>query len=88
MAASGPQEIKLFGKWSYDDVEVLLTCNSQALQACLLAMVGRRHCCLAVGERHLTGGLHCSQVKECSVCTSHSWAIPEKEVQESTVPHC
>ena len=22
MAVSGPQEVKLFGKWSYDDVEV------------------------------------------------------------------
>ena len=41
----------------------------------------------SVGERHLFGRLHCGQVKERSVCTSHSWTVSEKEVQESTVPN-
>ena len=45
MAASGPQEIKLFGKWSYDDVEVFnratrLTAGQVKVQTC---KVGRVH---------------------------------------------
>ena len=88
MAASGPQEIKLFGKWSYDDVEVIskatrLTAGQAVERKCKLANL-----VAFLGERHLIGRLHCRQVKECSLCTSHSWTVSKEEVQESTMPNC
>ena len=87
MAASGPQEIKLFGKWSYDDVEV----SSRATRLTACQAVGRQRnfakSVAFIGERHLAGRLHCRKVKECSLRTAHSWTVSEKEVQESTVPH-
>ena len=85
MAANpgGPQEIKLFGKWSYDDVEVSLTSSWM-----LVNMYSRSSTRIAsVGERHFAGGLHCCQIKECCLRASHSWTLSKEEVQESTVPN-
>lgn len=87
MAASGPQEIKLFGKWSYDDVEVysratrLTSLRAPERQVQTLKLVA------FIGERHLIGRLHRGQIKECSLRPSHSWTVSEKEVQESTMPN-
>ena len=61
--------------------------NRQSGVTCPATVVSNFPVTLIAGQRHLLGGLHSSQVKECSVCTPYSWAIPKKEVQESTVPH-
>ena len=81
--ATQPLEIKLFGKYTFDDVEVgevgMAFCAARALSGRMYSVPG---------HRHLPGGLHCREAQVRHLCPTHGWPLPEEAFQEGPVPHC
>jgi hypothetical protein len=73
-------DIKLFGKWAFDDVEV--RCSAAAL-----ATSQHELTVAFAGERHLARGLHRRQDEIRRLCSSHCWPISEEALPKGTMPY-
>ena len=91
VAVGGATEVKLFGKWSFDDIEVrdislvvsrlhfvwdfFILANETASNICPLLMT-------------LITGLSCLQGRPCNVSAPHSGTIPKEAFPQGILPHC
>lgn len=88
---AAPQaEIKLFGKWPFDDVEVRRRRQYARRGVGNTPLSGVeayscKHCW--PGDRYLPGGLHRSQAQVRCVRATHRWPLPEEAVPEGAMPH-
>ena len=69
-------EVKLFGKWSYEDVEVRLAAATIELMVKSLQKGLVLKC--TAGDRHIPSGLSCGKIRQGSVCPSYSWTLPSE----------
>ena len=88
VAVGGATEVKLFGKWSFDDIEVrdislvvsVFIRDNGAIGACL-------YLCLLIAMKQIITGLHCMQGRPCYLLASHRWQIPEEAIPQGIVPN-
>ena len=82
-------EVKLFGKWSFEDVEVgsdLLPTALPLLSGVLSTSVSK-HMLTIAGKRYITGGLYCGQAKIRCLRAAHCGPVSEEAVPQGAVPH-
>jgi hypothetical protein len=90
LVAAGATEVKLFGKWSFDDIEIrdislevsaasrfAWKCVSQYVLAATLSMLS----CV------LSSGLHRLQRRPCCVSSPHCRTVPTEEIPKGFVPY-
>jgi len=81
-------DVRLWGKWSYDDIEASCTSQERAQAARLQVGCGAERAWRAgAGERHLAGGLHRCEAQVCGVCAAHGGPVPEEALPQGAVPH-
>ena len=100
VAVGGATEVKLFGKWSFDDIEIrdisLVVSNNNVIYKFVArSRKVKRSCMLSFYLSiffnridHYGKGLHRLQGRSCYVPTPHCWTLPEEEVPEGIVSDC
>ena len=83
VAVGGATEVKLFGKWSFDDIEI----RDISLVVSTGLLNFRRPVCVKSNSFGISPGLHCMQGRPCHLPSSHSWPIPEEAIPQGILPH-
>lgn len=78
------QDIKLFGKWSADEVQVGDISLTVCVYRSLVCISSYNHNILNSYISLVFSGLHCRQGKELCVSSSYCWSLCSQEVQESS----
>ena len=82
-------EVKLFGKWSFDDIEIS-DLSLEVSVSCADWLARWNLCCglLLIRQCLLPLGLHCLQGRPCHLLAPHGRPIPKKAFPQGFLPHC
>lgn len=91
VGVGGAAEIKLFGKWSFDDIEIrdisLVVCYVKRWLLNSWSCELHAHPLSPVTTHHSSTGLHCLQGRSCRLSSSYGWTLPKEAFPQGFLSH-
>lgn len=88
---TGATDVKLFGKWSFDDIEVSdLSLEVSAATSVINICCSGFALCFGIAYRTfiaVNSGLHCLQGRSCHLFATHGWTVPKEAFPKGLLPH-